>query len=245
MKKIALAGLACMAVVSPAFAADLPVKTPVHRASPPIVANWTGCYVGGNIGYGWAPTKWSGSGVEYASHTADGLVGGGQVGCDYQNGRWVLGIQGMFDASGMKGSSINWALDPAGGVTDTTQISWFATLTGRVGYTLQPMTLLYVKGGVAWVRSKFNECCEPTVIIQDTSGPFEDGYANVTRTGWTVGAGVEHMFRPHWSAFLEYNFIGLGNDGITFTPIPPAPSPFIYNIHQDIHLVLVGVNYRF
>ena len=145
----------------------------------------------------------------------------------------------------MKGSSINWALDPAGGVTNTTKISWFTTLTGRLGYTVEPRTLLYAKGGVAWVRSKFRECCEPTVLIPDEIGFLGDGYANVTRTGWTIGAGVEHMFQPRWSVFAEYNFIGLGNDSITFTPIPPAVLPFRYKIDQDMHMIVTGINYRF
>jgi outer membrane immunogenic protein len=244
MKKLAVAGLVCVAFAAPVRAADLPVKVPVHRA-PPATANWTGCYLGGNIGYGWAPAKWTDGGVAYASHTADGVVGGGQIGCDYQRERWVIGIQGMFDASAMKGSSINWALDPAGGVTDTTKIAWFATLTGRVGYILQPVTLLYVKGGVAWVRSEFTQCCEPTEEIQDTLGLLTDGFAKVTRTGWTVGAGAEHLFRPHWSAFVEYNFIGLGADAVTFTSSGAIRSQFIYHIDQDVHLVLGGVNYRF
>jgi len=28
-----------------------------------------------------------------------------------------------------------------------------------------------------------------------------------TRTGWTIGGGVEWMFALHWSAFLEGNYI--------------------------------------
>ena len=37
-----------------AAAADLPAAAPVYKASPPVAAyDWTGFYVGGNIGYGW------------------------------------------------------------------------------------------------------------------------------------------------------------------------------------------------
>lgn len=228
-----------------AFAADMPAKAPVARPAPAPVANWTGCYIGGNIGYGWAPTKWNDNGIEFASHTVDGIVGGGQVGCDYQVDRWVFGIQGMFDGAGMKGSSANLFLDPAGGVVDESKITWFATLTGRLGYTVEPRTLLYVKGGIAWVHSKFNECCQPTVLFLDEIGALLDGTASVTRTGWTVGGGLEHMFAPNWSAFIEYNYIGLGTDTVTFSPINNAPGPFNYHIEQNVHTVLVGLNYRF
>jgi hypothetical protein len=32
-----------------------------------------------------------------------------------------------------------------------------------------------------------------------------------TRTGWTIGGGVEWMFALHWSAFLEGNYIDFDN----------------------------------
>jgi outer membrane immunogenic protein len=208
-------------------------------------STWTGCYLGGNLGYGWAPTKWSDNGIDFASHTATGAVGGGQIGCDYQSGRWVFGVQGMFDAAGMNGSSANLFLDPAGHVIDSTQISWLATLTGRFGYTVQPMTLLYVKGGAAWVRSNLKECCQPTIVFLDMVGTLDDGVADVTRTGWTIGAGLERMFAPNWSAFIEYDYIGLGSSLVKFSPINGAPGPFIYRIDQNVHRMLVGLNYRF
>ncbi len=55
--------LVCVAVFSmlgatSAAAADLPVKAPIYKAPPATVATWTGCYFGGNVGYGWSPTKW-------------------------------------------------------------------------------------------------------------------------------------------------------------------------------------------
>lgn len=72
-----LEAAASVGLFQSALAADMPVKAPIHRAAPAAVANWTGCYVGGNVGYGWVPTTWSDNGVEFASHTADGVVGGG------------------------------------------------------------------------------------------------------------------------------------------------------------------------
>src|SRR5215207_5242155 len=55
MKKLlgALAGIALAAPVGTALAADLrvPMKAPVM--APVVVYNWTGWYVGGNVGYSW------------------------------------------------------------------------------------------------------------------------------------------------------------------------------------------------
>ena len=211
---------------------------------PPPAISWTGCYVGGNVGYAWAPTTWHDNGLEFASHDADGVIGGGQVGCDYQVGAWVFGIQGLFDATDGRGSSSNLFLNPTGVLIDKTHVSWLATLTGRVGYTINPLTLLYIKAGFAWVRADFIECCQPTILLPDNIGVLGDGIAAMTRTGGTVGAGVEHLFTPNISAFLEYNFIGLGSRSVYFSGINGS-GPFIYHIDQDVHAVQLGFNVRF
>ncbi len=229
-------GLAQVGLAQVGFAADLATKAPIYKAPPAPVATWTGCYVGGNVGYGWAPTKWTNAaGVQLSSATADGVVAGGQIGCDYQlNQQWVVGIRGMLD-DGLKGSGSS-SLNPA--VTDTTNVPWFATVVGRIGYLFDPMTLLYAQGGGAWVHDKFSECCN--VIINQVP----DGYANTTIGGFTVGAGIEHKFTQNISAFIEYDYIGLGNNTVAFTGTGGFPN-FSYQINQNVNLVLAGVNLRF
>jgi outer membrane immunogenic protein len=59
MKKLLLAGVVLGAFVAPAMAADMRVKAPILKAPPPVVYNWTGCYLGGNAGGGWARTEQS------------------------------------------------------------------------------------------------------------------------------------------------------------------------------------------
>jgi len=241
MRRAAIVAIIAL-VSTPALAADMAVKAPVYTAPPAAaISSWTGCYVGGNIGYGWAPTQWSTTlGVEFASHTADGVVGGGQIGCDYQTGAWVFGIQGMFDGSGMKGEShkVVGALGPD--IFDQSQITWFSTLTGLVGYAIQPTILPYVKGGVAWVHDNYQECC------LTKPQPIDDGVASETRTGATVGVGLEYMFLPNWSVFAEYDFIWLGTRAVTFTPTGlNTGGPFVYDIGQNVQMVLAGVNYHF
>ena len=239
MKKLLVACIAAGAFCgATALAADMAVKAP--PPSPVAAPSWTGCYSGGNVGYGWAPKQWSDAGGEFASHTADGVVGGGQLGCDYQTGTWVFGIQGMFDGSGMRGEShkVDGALGP--NIYDQSQVLWFATLTGRIGYTVQPTTLLYVQGGIAWVHDNYKECCLTTAETTD------DGTATLTPSGVTVGAGLEYMFLPNWSVFGEYDYIGLGTRSVTFTPTGlTTGGPFVYDIRQNVQTVLVGLNYHF
>ena len=60
MNKFLTGTIAAIAVAAtaPAFAADMAAR--YSKAPPPapvMVYNWTGCYIGGNIGGGWARTE--------------------------------------------------------------------------------------------------------------------------------------------------------------------------------------------
>jgi outer membrane immunogenic protein len=55
MKKLLLGGAALLALAAaiPAMAADMPVKAPILKAPVELPYNWTGFYIGGNVGYSW------------------------------------------------------------------------------------------------------------------------------------------------------------------------------------------------
>src|SRR5207248_128731 len=121
-KFLAIAGVAvAVPVAAPAMAADFPLNAPpyapLYGASPIIALSWTGCYLGGHIGGSFVDKKFGGPFVDNAvpstfgaptsfaisDPSADlnstGLLGGGQVGCNFQFARnWVIGFEA--DASG-------------------------------------------------------------------------------------------------------------------------------------------------
>ena len=111
--------------------------------------------------------------------------------------------------------------------------AWIETLTGRVGYVVQPSTLLYVKGGAAWVRDN----------VWTMAGGTTIGNGIVTPTGWTLGAGAEFMFLGNWSVFAEYNYLGFGNNQVSL--IPPAGAGIPINFNHNVQTILIGLNYRF
>jgi opacity protein-like surface antigen len=55
------------------------------------------------------------------------------------------------------------------------------------------------------------------------------------------------MFAPHWSAFLEGNYMDFGSrDGTAFTPVGTTCAPgCAFSAKATETTVLVGVNYRF
>ena len=213
-----------------ALGADLPQR-PVTKAAPMMVApapSWTGCYVGGNIGAAWGrgdiTNVTTGAGV---SATNNGVAGGGQIGCDYQfAGGFVIGARDMFDATSLKGS----AVFPITGNTGNSTTTWFNTLTARIGYAVVPNTLLYFQGGGAWTRANYN--------VTSSTGAQVAQFAN-NKGGYVVGGGAEWMFAPHWSTFLEYNYMNFGSS----TAIGADGNT--YSSKKDSQNLLVGLNYRF
>ncbi len=103
------------------------------------------------------------------------------------------------------------------------------SVTGRLGYTWGP-TLLYVKGGAG-----FRDGGDATATI---AGVPTAVAANNTTVGYTIGAGLEYMFAPNWSAKAEYQYYNFGNTSFT-TPV----SNVAFN--RDVNTVKLGVNYRF
>lgn len=139
--------VAIIASDNPAFAADLPQPGPI--VPQPQVANapfntWTGCFLGGNVGVALATWDVTVSANTLPAKSADGLALGGQFGCDYQVGNWVIGMQAMGD--GIFGAK---ATLPIPGEPPI-QEKWFATATGRIGYAVDPAFLPYVRGGAGW-----------------------------------------------------------------------------------------------
>jgi outer membrane immunogenic protein len=230
-----LAAAAFGLAVGQASAADLPRRAPAYvpPAPPPYV--WTGCYVGANVGGAWAHLKVTDvtNGVE-TSRSNGGIAGGGQIGCDYQMGVWVVGIRNMFDGTSISRSTTFF--DPGlfgGSGTVDGHVRWFDTLTGRVGYLVQPNLLFYAQGGAAWTQAD--------LTIFDGTGA-KIGELSRNKTGWTVGGGVEWMFVPHWSVFLEYNFMGFGTRSVT---VVGCGGICAFSGKADIQNVLAGVNYKF
>jgi len=235
---IALAALAA----APAVAADLRAR-PVYKAAPPPppVFSWTGCYLGGNVGGASAYKSVSdplGSyvpglpGQNLGDHSVAGFVGGGQVGCDYQVGNWVIGGQGMFNWSDLSGDN----LQPNAQFFNQTSIPWITTATGRLGFTGTPNLLIYVKGGGAWVRDDYSAVSVPGLLIAS---------ASTTRSGWTAGGGFEQAFANGWSWFTEYNYMNFGTNAVTFATNVVPTATFPIDIKQDLHMIVVGVNFRF
>ena len=146
---ILLAGATVIALSGSAGAADLARPAPVYAPPPPPVVavfTWTGCYIGGNVGGIWANDDWQDTVLgDFGSNTASGVIGGGQIGCNYQVASWVFGIQADYDWTNVNSNPANTLIPalvggPVAGLTDSTQHNSLASVTGRIGYSWDRVT---------------------------------------------------------------------------------------------------------
>jgi outer membrane immunogenic protein len=194
-----------LASVDIAWAADVSVVYAPPRPVAAPFSTWTGCFIGANVGGVVSRsvlTETSPGTSSAFPNTEQSPAGGGQAGCDYQAGPWVVGVQGMFDGTGLRGGA---AVQFPGVVGPATffKESWFAIAAGRVGYAVDPAVLFYLKGGGSWTREE--------------------------RTGWVGGAGVEWKCLPNLSIFVEYNYAKFETNNV-FATIPPLSANASVNL---------------
>jgi outer membrane immunogenic protein len=238
MKKILLAaaGLFAISALAPAMAADLAARPYTKAPAAAVVLSWTGFYVGAEGGGGWAKDDWTlplAGGITAARTDISGATAGGVIGYNWQMpSNVVLGIEGNLDWADIAGTS-TCISNPA--LTCRSRLDATYTVTGRLGYAFSS-ALLYVKGGGAWTNDKY------TVITTATGALLESGSAS--RDGWTVGAGLEYMFAPNWSAKVEYDYYDFGNKS-TLLVTPAGVGLDTVNSKLTVNTVKAGVNYHF
>jgi outer membrane immunogenic protein len=229
--------VALMAVAAPAFATDLPAKTP---AAAPF--SWTGCYMGAHIGGAMSEDTRSSVFGHSSDFSSDGFVGGGQIGCDYQfESGWVVGGEGRVAGSTLKYRHAANGTLGATGATVPSQLflgnDVLASVTARLGYRFADRWLGYVRAGGAVTHENLNDA------FTNAAGLAVDPTGSLTRTGWTVGVGVDWAFAPNWSANIEYNYYDFGSAGITANSVTDTVNEG--SIKDAIHAVTTGVNYHF
>jgi outer membrane immunogenic protein len=210
-----------LAISELAWAADLSPAPAV--ASAPY--NWTGLYVGANVGYASARvTETVSGGGGTASANLPGGIGGFQIGANGQFGAVVLGFEADFDGNMATKSVIGNGI-----LSGTAQIPWIGTLRGRVGYAFDRFLLYATAGGAATqLVSTVN-----VAGIGSASTSFMHG-------AWTAGGGLEAAVTKNLSARVEYLYLETANFNVAQVGPPFAT---VTGRLQD-NLVRVGVNYR-
>jgi outer membrane immunogenic protein len=228
-------------------------------AAPPLPSLWSGFYFGGNAGYSAGRSSWTynepglaccGFGLPSTisgSNDLNGAIGGVQAGYNIQMGTWVWGVETDFQLSGERGSSrFNLPYDCEGTCNVigaiSTAINWFGTTRGRAGVLINPTTLVYATGGVAYGQVSasgnfLDTGCGPPCTWSFSQSAIKVGYA--------AGAGFEVFpsFMPNWSLKVEYLYINLGS--LSGTGTNTDFGPYSWTARFTDNIGRLGLNYHF
>jgi outer membrane immunogenic protein len=269
MKRAAFAFAILLAGSTILFAGPEPIRddsktvvtTPEHRE----MCNWTGFYIGANVGGAFGGNSdvnlnltgdWElftepsdESFIEpFGSRDLDasGLVAGGFLGYNYQWHHWVFGVEASFDYVGLRDSfdSGKQFVNPGSGrpinVRQSLETNYLGTGGPRIGYAWDRL-LLYATGGVAFGNVGFKQS-----IKEPEFNFLEAGSTDDTEVGWTVGGGAEYCLSDHWRARLEYRYVDL--DCTSFSTEGSAPFEAFTGHHEaclSYHAVTAGIAYKF
>lgn len=167
----------------------------------PTFYDWTGLYLGGQVGYSWGSDRAS----EFATtgraplgrsfdYSPSSFIGGARVGFNYQLGSIVVGVEG--DIEGMNAHAGQGDL---GGVVRVRQ-DWQGSVRARLGYSLDRI-LVYATAGAAFTKLEY-------VYVSPLAGLTET--INSSRTGWTVGGGVDYALTDNIILGADYRYTDYG-----------------------------------
>ena len=187
---------------------------------------WNGFYVGAHLGRSWGETgnswRFRPAGTSW---TADGEIsydstsGGIHAGHLWQYGPLAFGVEGDFTWGSLKGDDSKFA-----GALNALEMDYVSTIRGRLGFVNGP-SLIYATAGVALAELDKKDLDAQTSVSNDVSG-------------WTVGAGYEHMLWGGLRARVEYQYVNFGS----------TVSGLAYDHRADdldIHTVRGGMSYGF
>jgi outer membrane immunogenic protein len=248
MKKLAIGLLSisalCAGLCQGASAADLGVRAAPPPAPVVIAPTWTGFYIGGNVGAGWAKNDTSnagvlplGAGVPFSipltSQTMSGFIGGLQGGYNYQFGNFVIGVEADGDWGDVNGTAPCLVV-----VSCTSKIKSIVDVGGRAGVVVDK-ALVYIKGGGAWAWSDF------TAGVS-FAGLNPSQTVSTTHSGAFLGTGIEYAFMPNWTAKVEYDYYDFGSKTVsTSVAAAGAALPLSATSKLTEQTVKFGVNYKF
>ena len=203
-------------------------------------SDWTGFYVGGNVGESIDSSNadtymYSNGGVASSSYVTsfnqvgqqsldfNNFIAGVQSGYNYQIHNWVLGVEASYD--------------PATQAT----ASQTSSVPGNPGD--------YATGGFALAKINYSSATTWNGTTQQLNN--NNTVINQALPGWAAGAGVEWQFIPeHWSLNAQYLYEGFehfnASNLITSNNIQSDPNASVsQHGNFNSNVLTVGINYIF
>jgi outer membrane immunogenic protein len=236
---IAATGLVALVVAAPAVAADMP---PYARpTAAPVLFDWTGFYVGGNVGGTW----FSDNASYFQPATPGRVIGGGQAGANWQTGMFVLGVEADINGRHLDGNGSFFPFpDAKNQDTQTQQEDWVGTVRGRLGIVTVGKALFYATGGLAYgaVQHSYSQ-------VRISTGQNLGLSDSTVKAGWTVGGGNDYAVTNNVSIGVEYLYVDLGATTLSLpTTIVSGGTKFPFSsatFGDRSNIVRARLNWRF
>lgn len=270
LRKLVLALFACAIPAIPTLAAaQTPgsspaldrVPAPVSAPAPVVtripVSEWGGFYAGGTIGYGGSLSD-----TLFNPLPSEEMFGFRSMTLNPKPMGWTYGFHGGWNmprGNLMFGVEADYAWSSIGGNTSATPVlidgqpwegtwfvqqdlEWLSTVRGRVGCGLANKYMVYATGGIAWggVNSFAEADLEPGAPF------FFQGFDDSTRTGWTIGGGIEGSLTERLAWRVQYLYVDFGSKTVTGDANPAFP-PFQmgFESQNKTNSFTFGASYRF
>jgi outer membrane immunogenic protein len=201
-----VAALVSVSSLGSAMAADIAVKAPPPPpVVPTVIYNWSGFYIGGELGGIW--TRANGSFVfpppaTYSNKGSSG-AGGGFMGYQYQFNHVVLGIEAnvvaLFSENLGRSVCAPVASCVAGATVGDRITDPIWSVGPRLGWAAGNW-MPYLTGGYAGTTLR------NTAFVNGVPTEF----FSQTRSGWYAGAGVDWAVNPNWVVGVEYRHYDFG-----------------------------------
>jgi outer membrane immunogenic protein len=238
MKKIVLAAAALAIGTVSASAADMAARYTKAPVAPAVVVyNWTGFYIGADVGYGWGRSTGTGTnaaGFFPTPYSVDpsGVIGGGFVGYNWQVNNVVLGIEADWQAADLNDSG-NFANNVGTLYTIGTSVKDYGSVRGRLGFAFDRW-MVFGTAGWAWGS------WDTSYGFAGAGAPFVTMSVD-SSDGWTAGAGVEYAFTDNFLGRVEYRYTDLGRAAF----VNLATNSAELGNRVTINDVRVGIAYKF
>jgi outer membrane immunogenic protein len=234
MRTLALASVGAL-IASPVLSADLSTLTSQGAAPAVTEFDWTGAFVGANVGGTWS--SYNALNSLYASPgsiSSAGPVGGVQAGYLYMlPSRFVFGGSADVDWNG-SGSTTTSVSGP-NIVSDKTSFGLGGDVVGRAGYAFGDI-MPYAFGGWAWQ----NETDQTQLLGKYGAFPGLSDQSSYVRKGWVLGPGLAYRFARNWSVFGQYQYEDFWNLPINY--------PVMNRVNKgglQVNVISLGLNYKF
>ncbi|MGH6853736.1 MAG: outer membrane protein, partial [Methylocella sp.] len=152
--------------------------------------------------------------------TPSGVIGGAHVGYNLQYHQWVAGLEGTVDGSSLTGTRTS-----ATGVTMSTRTETQGSIRARIGVAFDRV-LIYGTGGAAFAGFDDNYSIGAPFFLSEQDSK--------TRTGWTVGGGLEYAVTNNWSIGAEYRYSDFGRSpDYPFAPLTLGTVSFTHHLTES------------